>query len=951
MKPIRVFVSSTWHDLGAERKAIRDALSRMRELQGVGMEFFGGRDEAARETSVEEVKLCDAYIGVFAQRYGSGITWQEYQCAHEHGLPCFIYFKDEAFADPSWRETDPELTHQLMQVKDTLRARHLTQKFAKAEELATLVVTDLHRWLAHDQGVRPRLLRYVAHLLASADFHEWQRYFALRVSAEGKSFEVRMRMRNHPPSAQSRGRTTYSVDEAITKFRRLAIVGEPGSGKTTALKHIALRYAHEYQQHESIGAPPSDAILPVFVWLPRFNSMSAPTPYHRILLLVQDSLSRHSVVVQQAELETLLKGTRVLLLLDGLNELGESNTELFLDGLATFASTHPRVMFVTTSRTHDFQGLAHDYPVLELIELEYPHGVEEYLRCYLHDSRDVARIFHALEKSMPLRHLSLNPLLLMLIVVVYTRTGMIPESRGSLLQEIAFGLLGGWRPSARSGTGAMGVADTKNYWVGDKHAALERLGYEMRTLGLEIKRTEVLEILRSTYAAHKPVARTDRPRHFAPLDISTNWNKLADEIIGDRVLEEIKQLGSSAIGSLIRFWHQTMQEYFAAAYICEEVHPLIVSPRSGSPSRRERRAVRRRLHGYLRNSQWHEIIAIVACLLVNQPARLAFSPGQRNGIRFIEHVWKVDKLLAAMCIANTQQLHGLPYHRYVRTFRRKLLLWGVYIPRLFPWVLFATFLLLLWGAPLRYVDSFDEHMQANFAYPNLARYAIFSIFSVLVGALVLASYLRCWVAGAKWLDRLASSRFIRPTIRALKMIRSEAAVRVLNELAIKTRDDFAVGDLTRSAIIAGKLRSPRTEDEIVLLLRSQETVLEGIEGLGNLATAKALHHLAGLLDRADLDTLAYSSAVLAIVRVAKARPPSDGEREMILSRLQELLAEGRSYSRRLCAYQALLEMGVNDVEPPVRGGFIRTMTSTVGIAIITGLLLAAAVVLLRQYLG
>jgi Domain of unknown function (DUF4062) len=175
---VHVFVSSTWLDLGPERKKVEEVLANFRETKFIGMEYFGSRDETTSQASLDEVDRSQLYIGIVAGRYGSGITRQEYDRAHERGLPCFIYLKDDAAIEPSGRDADPAAGTALAQFKTDLRGRHLIRaRFANPDQLATFVATDLHRWL-FDQYLEP--------LLRSAAEDEPSRATASRLLAEIK---------------------------------------------------------------------------------------------------------------------------------------------------------------------------------------------------------------------------------------------------------------------------------------------------------------------------------------------------------------------------------------------------------------------------------------------------------------------------------------------------------------------------------------------------------------------------------------------------------------------------------------------------------------------------------------------------------------------------------------------------------------------------------------------
>lgn len=163
---VQVFVSSTWLDLQPERKAVEAVLQRMHETKFVGMEYFGSRNEATQRASLGEVDRSQAFIGIIAGRYGSGITEDEYRRARELGLPCFIYIRRESVISPEWCETEPNQIALLTALKDHLRGQHTISDFSTPQELAAIVTSDIHRWL-FDEYLTPRLTKAAGEGLAS----------------------------------------------------------------------------------------------------------------------------------------------------------------------------------------------------------------------------------------------------------------------------------------------------------------------------------------------------------------------------------------------------------------------------------------------------------------------------------------------------------------------------------------------------------------------------------------------------------------------------------------------------------------------------------------------------------------------------------------------------------------------------------------------------------------
>lgn len=942
-KKFRVFVSSTWLDLQPERHAILDALRRLDEIEPIGMEYFGSRDETTQRASIDEVSRSDLFVGVIGGRYGSGITFKEYSCAHEKGLPCFIYLKKYTCIPAEWHEADANLKKRLEQFKQELQGRHVIQEFVEANNLACLITADLHRWLTSDRGLTTRLLEYADQILKNQEFREWkqQQYFELRVGKERTAFQIRMRVKSDALPEHEQRFSNYSIDEAINKYQRLAIIGEPGSGKTTALKHIVVSYASRFRDAYDHDSRNRSAALPVYIWLPQFNTVSGSTNYSRVLSLIQDSLSRFGTTIDAGEVDVLLRNVLIVLLLDGLNEVGDENVSLFLDGLASFSSIYADTPFVITSRTHNYRDLKHGYPVLELLELEYPEGIQNYLGCYLSDESEVKQIMDTLHMNMPLRNLALNPLLLMLMIVVFKRNGVIPGSRGELLQEIAFGLLSDWRLADSHSDTLGAMSSSGSYWFRDKHLVLQNLGHRMRTLGLDVQRDRVLETLRSVGERKRTFQPLDwdRPAQFAQIAANTNWSNLLDELIGNRILLETKKVGLSDGTSTIRFWHQTIQEYFAAAYIWNEIQPLFIEHQRGIGSASmERRRLKGKLKGYLYDPKWHEIFAIVSGLI-----------GKRTVMfKFIDYVWRADKLLAAMCIGNTKNFDDTKrLGKYVRSIKRRIFLWGVVVPRIYPWLLLGLFSALMWLAPFHVIEPFLVQVAEISGYPNMIHYSATFGLALMVGGIGLLIYFRCWVLGIEQIDRLVNANFVRPLVSALKYIRSDVALSLLTELDVKTRDDFSIGEATRSTISTGLVRSTRNESEIIMMLDQEKTRLEAIERLGELGTAQAFGCLRRMLDRQDIDDLAYASAVTATVRIAKFQSISSDLRQELEVRLRGSLASKASYSKRLVAYRGLQDLGVTDAEPPMWGVMTWMMQSKLALTIGVGLLLLILIVLFR----
>jgi tetratricopeptide (TPR) repeat protein len=150
---LSIFVSSTWHDLRPERRALVEALNQLRRLNFVGMEYSGAWDQPPIHPSLKEARECDAYVGIFGGRYGSGITAEEYYAARAAGRPCFVYLKNPAAASFEV-DAEPEKREQQEAFKAELLLKHTCFTFNTPQELAGAVTSTLSNWYVREVSRR-----------------------------------------------------------------------------------------------------------------------------------------------------------------------------------------------------------------------------------------------------------------------------------------------------------------------------------------------------------------------------------------------------------------------------------------------------------------------------------------------------------------------------------------------------------------------------------------------------------------------------------------------------------------------------------------------------------------------------------------------------------------------------------------------------------------------------
>lgn len=101
----RIYVSSTFKDLEECSKKVELVVRQMKH-EDVAMEYYVAEDRRSVDKCLADVAACDAYIGIFAWRYGyippgydKSITELEYRKAVETNKKCHIFLLHE---DAPW---------------------------------------------------------------------------------------------------------------------------------------------------------------------------------------------------------------------------------------------------------------------------------------------------------------------------------------------------------------------------------------------------------------------------------------------------------------------------------------------------------------------------------------------------------------------------------------------------------------------------------------------------------------------------------------------------------------------------------------------------------------------------------------------------------------------------------------------------------------------------------
>ncbi|WP_052166274.1 NACHT domain-containing protein [Methylobacter tundripaludum] len=345
--------------------------------------------------------------------------------------------------------------------------------------------------------------------------------------------------------------------QAISRFKRLMVVGEPGAGKTMLMKHVAFHYAEHGLDGYGIQA------VPVLLELNRAADPNTSLLQHLVHILEQNDFPRAEHYVEQA----LDKG-ELLLLFDGLDEVSYSERGRVVNAIKDLLANHPDCPVVITCRRAVYQNEFFDVVDETLLVKEFADAqIRQFLNAWAPDmpvDKSVDQLLGTLQDRPRLKDLARNPLLLTIIAYLYADTEhVLPHSRAEFYKLATDVLLRQWHQ------------ERNHYQPHDKHAVLEHLALylhgadeqnqDRRSIDHENVLLQLKDIL---------------PR--LNLDAGKDANNILKEIVErSGLLLEIDG------GERYQFGHLTLQEFFVASALQGQGQELIQAYRQDPGGWRE----------------------------------------------------------------------------------------------------------------------------------------------------------------------------------------------------------------------------------------------------------------------------------------------------------------------------------------------------------------------------
>lgn len=212
-------------------------------------------------------------------------------------------------------------------------------------------------------------------------------------------------------------RQKFKIEDILEIGKDVIIVGEFGSGKTTILKRIAFEIIDKDKGCESFK-------LPVFLLARNFENYK-----YDIIKYLDSEISRLLGGKEVNSTEYLEVG-RVVLLIDGLDDIIDGDKEKFVEVITIFQEKFPTVQLIITTRPIlllEKEKIFENFRKFEILPLEFNQVTELINKWYPTDIRQKDKLLNVLKKTALIVSIPKTPLSITLLSIIFEDEEKVDE--------------------------------------------------------------------------------------------------------------------------------------------------------------------------------------------------------------------------------------------------------------------------------------------------------------------------------------------------------------------------------------------------------------------------------------------------------------------------------------------------------------------------------------------
>lgn len=318
---------------------------------------------------------------------------------------------------------------------------------------------------------------------------------------------------------------------AIRRDSRILLIGQPGAGKTSFVRHLTQVYLTDgHNEKKRANAP-----LVFFFQLRDFAHKS--NDLQNWLKKEEDEVGMNHVINKGSD-------GKLLFVFDGLDELNESDRGEFSVWLDGFIQRRPTSSTIVTSRELSSlsTGIWQTFKTAKLLPFDRSQ-VDDFCNLVLEDSNNANDFTGVLDSNPDLQEFLKNPFSLSLALGMYKLRGSLPFNVGVLCKELVMQLIEKWDTRR-------GISRSSKISAESINSTLGRLAYRLQS---------------------------NQNAQFSPEDLDDLLPFEIEDLGSELVLQDLSEstgLVSKLDPNIWAFSHRYLQDFFCANHLVERVGGL-----------------------------------------------------------------------------------------------------------------------------------------------------------------------------------------------------------------------------------------------------------------------------------------------------------------------------------------------------------------------------------------
>ncbi len=350
------------------------------------------------------------------------------------------------------------------------------------------------------------------------------------------------------------------------QYTHLMILGQPGAGKSTFLRKIGL----EALKGES--GKIQGEFIPVLLELKQFTTNKVD-----IYNIIEEEFRSCQLPLVKEFTNQLLRQGKLLLLLDGLDEVPNKNFELVIDKIQDFVQQYKQNKFIISCRTAAYRQKFNNFKEFIIADFN-DQQIQQFIKNWFYSEVDKQlgtdqKCWNKINSEEATKELARTPLLLTFLCLEYDESQDLPKNRATLYGNALYILL--------------------RKWAAEKRLPKEAIYNQM---GIDLEKIMLAEIAYHNFAADKLFFSQQEVLNQIQKFLSGNDNARKDLDLG-KILDAItieQGILVERARDVYSFSHLTLQEYLTAQYIDDH------------------RLVEKLVTEHLIDQRWKEVFLLVA---------------------------------------------------------------------------------------------------------------------------------------------------------------------------------------------------------------------------------------------------------------------------------------------------------------------------------------------------